>query len=226
MCETMESIRIRQAGLMLGALLLAGCAFSSRVPEEETPPTGTAEALVTWDDFNAEWLAAAIFAETNRVRAKHELPPFMSQVNLVRAAEFQADTVAMLGVASHDNPFAGRRNVMDRVRYAGVTADVVWENVASTSVRAPAEGEFVRVVVMPGGQRIRVNDTTGEPLPWPTYRELAERIVAQFMSSPPHRANILGTEPTRLACATAIGRTATGGEVVHTTQVFMSKKPL
>ncbi|MCF3651294.1 CAP domain-containing protein [Synoicihabitans lomoniglobus] len=62
---------------------------------------------------------------------------------------------------------------------------------------------------------------TGEEVPWPTYEEAARRIVQQWMDSPGHRNNLLNPEVRRLACGTALSRSALGGEVIHSVQVFV-----
>ncbi len=203
-------------------LATAGCSFSWSVPETEKPPPEAAAQRVSWDDFNSDWLAAAIFAETNRMRREHDLPRLRSHRKLGGAADLQATTVLMMGVASHHNPMAGRANVMDRVQAEGVRAQDAWENVASTSVRVAQGGGAVRIVLNEG-RRLRVDDETGEPLTWPTYEELASRIVRQWMGSSGHRANILQTEADYMACGVAMGRTPLGAEVVHSVQVFISR---
>lgn len=215
-------LRWLPAAVLMG--LGTGCAVSRSGPELERLPAEAVGQLVSWDEFNADWLAAALFAETNRIRREHGLPRYRSHRRLVGAADLQATTVLMTGVLSHQNPIAGRANVMDRVRAEGLAPRDAWENVASTAVRV-AEGEGAVRIVLNEGRRLRLDDETGEPLAWPTYEELAARIVQQWMGSPGHRANILLTDAVYLACGVAMGRTVFGGEVVHSVQVFISRPP-
>jgi len=198
--------------------------MNTRVPAEERLTPALGDRQVTWDDFNPDSLAAAIFAETNRMRAAHGVPMLRSHVGLREAATFQASAIMMTGVTSHENPFLGMTDVVDRVRATGVPVGGIWENVASTLVRRPKEGRAVRTTVDAAGRREQVDLRTGEPLSWPTYQELATRIVRQWMDSPGHRANLLRKLPTHLACSTVIGRTPLGGEVVHSVQVFIKKR--
>lgn len=212
---------MRHLGCGLALVLLAGCLVNPRVPGQEQPAAGVEERDATWDTFDRAGLSAAIFAETNRVRQVHGLAPLRSVRGLEEAASFQANAIAMTGVLAHDNPFEGRADVISRIRATGLAVEGAWENVASTPLRIPEDGRGVRIAVDEQGRREYVDFRTGEPLAWSSYGDLAARIVEQWMKSPPHRANILRDAPTHLACATALGRTATGGEVVHSVQVFV-----
>ncbi len=208
---------------MLLLLAPAGCAIPAYVQEEAPASAELAAQRVSWETFDADLLSATVFAETNRVRRQFGLKRLHALPGLRGAAEVQAFTNAITGVASHDNPLAGRANAWERVRRQGLRPGMVLENVAVTLVRQPESGGAVRIVVADDGTRTRRDDLTGERLPWPTYAELAERIVQQWMNSPPHRLNLLNSEARYLACGTELARSPLGGEIVHSIQVFMAK---
>lgn len=196
----------------------------SRAWVQEAGPLapGRAEARVTWDNFDAERLAIGVFAETNRVRRAHGLAPLRPYPHLREAADLQAFSNAITGTVSHDGLFAGRANAWERVRAQGIQPELVLENVLSNLVRTAPSGGAVRIVMRADGSADRREDATGAELPWPTYRELAQRIVQQWMESPGHRANLLNPRVTRLACGTALSRSPLGGELVHAAQVFVA----
>ena len=210
--------------LMAAAWLgLTGCETPAWRLEEAPVPAEAAQARVGWDTFDDELLSAAIFAETNRIRGEHGRRRLHSYPRLRGAADIQAFTNAFTGQATHGNPLAGRANPWDRVRAEGIAPGLVLENVAITLARLPESGGAVRIVVQTDGTRSRRDDATGDELPWPTYAELAARIVRQWMDSPAHRANLLSEEVRYLACGTVLARSPLGGEVVHAIQVFMNK---
>ncbi len=201
----------------------AGCETPAWRLEEAPQPVVAAQASVSWDGFDDELLSAAIFAETNRVRREFGLRALRAYPRLHGAADIHAFTNAITGNVSHHNPLARRDRAWDRVRAEGIESAMVLENVAITLARVPPSGGAVRIVVSAEGARLRRDDVTGQDLPWPTYAELAARIVQQWMDSPAHRVNLLHPEVRYLACGTALARSPLGGEVVHAVQVFMAR---
>ncbi|MCF3651296.1 hypothetical protein [Synoicihabitans lomoniglobus] len=104
MVVTVRAMRRLFRAWLAGALVwvTSGCA-SFDYPSEEGPlPPDLAAKRLSWDRFDDQRLATAIFAETNRVRREHDLP------RLRETADLQAYTVAVTGVATHHNPLAGR----------------------------------------------------------------------------------------------------------------------
>lgn len=176
---------------------------------------------LSWDRFDSTRLARAVFEETNRVRRTFNRRALKQKTRLDAAADLQSDTNALTGVTSHGNPMAGLERPSDRVLSNGLRAVAVWENAAATLVRLSSMGAKIRVTVEADGSRVLRDPVTGEELPWPTYRELAVRIVQQYMDSPGHRENILLRDATHLGCGTSLSRGLLGGEVLNSTQVFI-----
>ena len=209
--------------LILICLLSGGCVVSDFREEAAPSSEAAVQRVVGPDDFDDALLSAAIFAETNRERREQGLRPLRPYANLRNAADIQAFTNAITGVVTHDNPIAGHARAWDRVRAQGIDPAIVMENVLVTLVRSSGAGKPVRVERREGDSQVRRDDETGAVLPWPTYAELAQRVVAQWMDSPVHRINILNAEVRYLACGVAMSRTPLGGELLHATQVFMAK---
>ncbi|HEY0945996.1 MAG TPA: CAP domain-containing protein [Opitutaceae bacterium] len=178
------------------------------------------QASVDWAGFDAPFLAAAIFHETNRVRAENGIRRLRWYRGLAAAADIQASMNAFTGTSTHANPLAGRGDVAQRVNRAGITARSIAENVAMTPARTLADGR-PRLAVDDAGRRVIRDPATGSELQWPTYAELAARIVQQWMNSPGHRANLLSRSHTHLACGASMARAPNGVEQVYAVQVFL-----
>jgi uncharacterized protein YkwD len=155
-------------------------------------------------NFEPLQLSAAIFAETNRVRAAFKLPILAPSQILDAAAGEQAAYMALDTQAGHDNPFPGEHDVAERVATEGLDAGRVGENVIMMSARKP----------------------DGAPVRAYTYAEYAALLVDGWMNSPPHRANILNPNFTYLGCAAQLGKGARNGDDrVYADQVFLLPMP-
>lgn len=190
-------------------VVLAGCAGLPRGDWHPQATPAELEATVGFATFDARRLSDGIFYETNRVRVAAGVPRLRAHVRLADAAELQATTNALLQVTSHDNPLWGRAQVLDRVRASGLEPAVAAENVA---------------------MKMLPEDTLPEDLaaaaqrPWPSYAEVARRIVDQWMNSPPHRVNLLDPRMDYLACGVAVGVTPGGRMRLYAVQVFFVPK--
>ncbi len=158
---------------------------------------------ITWENFDAAKLGAAIFAESNRVRREQKRSELRLRAELHAAADEQATTMALRLRISHDGPFAGGRTAWERVKQAGLEAEVVTENVAAISLPTEASEE-------------KWGDT---------YEALAAVFVREWMESPGHRKNLLSREVTQLGCAARAARVPAGPPRVFAAQVFARPKP-
>lgn len=214
--------------LLLLCLAVPGAEGSARRPRElerwsyaEFTREPRLQAPLDWDGFDAPLLAAAIFHETNRVRAAHACRRLRWYRGLAAAADLQASMNAFTGTSTHANPLAGRGDVEQRVRGAGITPRVIAENVAMAPVRTLPPHGAQRLSVDDDGHRTVRDPETNTELRWPTYAELAARIVQQWMDSPGHRANLLSRAYTHLACGASMARAPNGVEQVYAVQVFI-----
>jgi uncharacterized protein YkwD len=157
-----------------------------------------ARAVAAPENFSIAELNTALLVETNRVRVAHGLPKLRLLAELAAAADDQAAFMALTLHLAHANWLPEQADVAERVKRRGLTeARVVAENVLTTGF-APARE------------------------PAPTCAEVATGIVAQWMDSPGHRANILNRQFTNLGCA-ARWATFVGGGGFYAAQVFAAR---
>jgi uncharacterized protein YkwD len=180
--------------------LAAGCAHVARPgPQAAADPTTQEIPLAHVDDG---LLARAIFEETNRVRLDHGLPPLAALSALDAAAGEQASYMALICRAEHANPFPGEHTVTERVAHEGLLGSRVGENAIMMPAQRPADSARRDY----------------------TYAALADYLVAQWMDSPAHRANLLDPRYTHLGCAARIARgVLPGNRSVFATQVFFQR---
>jgi uncharacterized protein YkwD len=157
---------------------------------------------ITVENFDAAKLGAAIFAESNRARMAEKRARFLPHAQLDAAAADQAVTMAARLRSSHEGPFTGRHNALERVRQAGLEPELVAENVSAISQPTVDSGET-----------------------WADdYERLAAVIVKEWMNSPGHRRNLLRRDLTHLGCAARLARVPASPPRVFSVQVFCRPK--
>jgi len=164
--------------------------------------------VITVENFDAARLGAALFAASNRVRVGEQRSKLLPMAELDAAAADQAGTMAARLRPSDEGPFAGSGDAFARVKLAGLTPEIVAENVSAISLPAPESGET-----------------------WADdYERLAAEIVREWMQSPGHRRNLLRRDVTHLGCAARMARTPMDPARVFSVQAFRPKderwKPL
>ena len=185
------------AGLLAG--LLAACSHS--IPPA-SPIAGRYDQLLLAENFDHELLARAIFEESNRVRAAHGVPALARSRALDAAADEQASYLVLAMKAEHSNPFPGAHTVRERVERAGIHGGVLGEN----ALWIPA--------LRPVGAASRNY----------TYSEYASFLLAGWMNSPGHRANLLNPVFRQTGCATRFGHAVMAVDRrVYATQVFFAE---
>lgn len=164
--------------LWFAAASLGAAADQPAASEREKDTTAIEAGKARQAEF-----AAALLAETNRVRRENGVKPLRPRAELSAAADDQAAFMALTFSARHTSPIRGQETPADRVRRRGLDVALVLENVAS----------------MPAGDG-------DEPMP---VQEIAATLVRLWFESPGHRANLLRAEAThfggsvRLACQRA-----------------------
>lgn len=157
---------------------------------------------ITVENFDTVRLGTAIFAASNRARAGEKRSKLLPLAELDVAAADQAGTMAARLRPSHEGPFAGGGDALARVKRAGLTPDIVAENVSAISLLDPESGERW------------IDD----------YDHLAAEIVRGWMQSPGHRRNLLRRDVTHLGCAARMARTPMDPARVFSVQVFFRAK--
>jgi uncharacterized protein YkwD len=179
------------------------------LPELRRPVEGVA--------LDPEFLAAAIFHESNRQRVQAGQLPLTDDPRARTAAGRQAATIAATGQVVHRSPVRGEATPRARLQAAGVEALHLGENLAMTPLRALPEG---------GGGVVAEEAPApdAEPavtdVPFRSYGDVAKAIVQQWMDSPRHRALLLSRQVSRMGCAVRFARRPSGLEVVYAVQVL------
>lgn len=181
-----------------------------------------ASAPISFEEIDYELLAAAVFHETNRRRAAHDLPILSYRRELVEAAAIQAQGMKRTGTVSHQHPDEELKTLADRVEQVGLRPAFSAENVAMTfGIRYEAGRP-----VVPREE----NDATlfsyepgGEPIEPHTYLSYAEALLEKWMDSPGHRRNILHDEPEELGAANVHATSELGMDVFYSVQVFFTE---
>lgn len=178
---TMRITRLRGVALTYACatLAIAGLACTSapaattasapaRTPAASTASTAsTTPSVATRDRIAA--IRDEVLNRTNGERRAAGLPSLTRSVNLMSAAQLQAEQMAAASEMSHDLPGAAYPTLRDRVASVSYAWRAIAENVA--------EGQ--------GG---------------------AAAVVASWMSSSGHRANILGASYTEIGAGLAYSR--------------------
>lgn len=176
------------------------------------------EERLTPDALDRARLAEAIFAETNQARVAAGLPALRGWSRLDAAAEMQASVGAVFRPPSHTNPFAMMATPVDRVTLAGIKPKQVAENIALLPCADAPDGVAALSRTEAGLQM--VDAISLQPLENHTYGSFARRVVAAWMRSPGHRANILDRGLTHLGCAVAATQSMEGVPMIFAVQVF------
>jgi len=164
-------------------------------------------------------LARAIFHESNRLRYQLDLPRFKSSAPADTAAATQAGMIALRILPGHDNPRPGLAQPSDRIRRAGLDAELVAENVAQVPMlQVGPKGNWS--IVAREGRRVFVDPATGRELARHTYASFARDVVQRWMESPQHRANLTAPGLELLGCAVQPVRDAMGADLIAAVQVF------
>lgn len=211
-------------GLLIFLLLagrIAAMDWQSLSPEEFAR-LSEVQARVVFEDFNRPLMNAAIFHETNRVRQRLGLTPFLHELKLDDAADLKASIGVLQSELTHDNPLPNTATPADRVRSVGLRYRQVAENIARLGLfDLPSGVSQVGVRQRPGRTEFYRLDTK-QPVLLRTYAGFAAFVVASWMNSPGHRAHIVNPELTSLGCAARPCRSqVVGHEQVYAVQVFL-----
>lgn len=160
-------------------------------------------------DIDTALLRAALFHQTNRVRAEHKLALFSHARPLEEAAQMHADDMVAGHFFAHENPNdPSRRTMLERVKLEGYDPRYVAENLATQFVIQYESGRSFYVV--PGGVSY---EPDGKPIPPHTYASFAAAVLESWMNSPGHRHNILAIEPRELGTGAAFQPSMKEGEL-------------
>jgi len=181
-------------------------------------------AEIDFDDIDYDLLAAAVFHETNRRRAEHNLPALEYKRELREASRIQARGMKHEQGISHEHPKEDKQTVEDRLEHVGLNPRFFSENVAMVFGIRYESGEpfYIR---REDGRRILSDEPGGPPIPPHTYQSFAEGLLESWMDSPGHRRNILATQPDSLGAECHHDRGEDGMDRFFCAQVFFAPLP-
>jgi uncharacterized protein YkwD len=168
-------------------------------------------------------LDAAIFYVTNEVRNKHNLPFLEYHRLLEETALLHSGNMVSMNFFDHINPKSRKyKNPEDRARSVGIQNPFLAENIIESFVLDYKSGK----PVFTDGKGKFWYKKKDQPLVVHTYLSLAERMVADWMDSPGHRANILSKKAIQLGCGTSFFENKNGMPSVMGTQNFQLYEPV
>ncbi len=153
-------------------------------------------------EFQVQLLDAAIFHFTNLERGKEKLQAFKFNDNLYKSSVLHSERMIVEDFFSHENRKQRKwRTPKDRMFFYDDSYRTVGENILENFL-LDYEGKTLRyrTEYNDDGDLIYLN-SDGLIINYASYFKLAERLVLQWMNSPPHRANILNAQFDLLACA-------------------------
>lgn len=179
---------------------------------------------INFENIDYDLLAAAVFHETNRRRAEHDLPALRYKQELRDAARIQSLGMRSEQAISHLHPRDAKKTLGDRLDHVGVKGRFFAENVAMVfGIQYDSEQPFY--IREEDGSRILSDQPGGPPIPPHTYLSFAESLLGNWMDSPGHRKNIVSDEAEMLGTESLHQRTEEGMDRFYCTQVFFSPFP-
>lgn len=205
------------------AVVLAGKpeARSKETPAADFWRQEALDAPINPEKFDRALLERAIFHESNRVRAELGLRAFLAEPLVDKAAQLEAEVGRASQPPSHTNPFPLIGTPGERVKYVGLDAARVAENIALISIYDTGRGRDVGIVTREGRKHF-VNPHTLEDLKPASYRVFAATVVQAWMDSPGHRANLVSPALTYLGCAVLPTVNINGVNNLFCVQVFFT----
>ena len=179
-----------------------------------------ARAPIDFEQIDLPLLSAAVFHETNRRRARQNLPALRFNPEVRRAATLQAQIMARTGEISHENPDVPAHATLElRLANFGLKPRFAAENLAYTFAVRYKSGQRL-YVREEGGQKIFSASPGGSPVPPHSYASFAQAVVEQWMNSEGHRRNLLHRDPQFLGVGCRAVRDDSGFPMVYCCQVF------
>jgi uncharacterized protein YkwD len=177
--------------LALSTPMLASAASGAKTSPNDTTARNTDSAI----PFTRQQFATALLAETNRVRRAHHLAALEPMPELNQAADDQAWYTALNFHVQHTSDMRDQSTPTERVHRHGVQPLSCFENAASL----PAQ-DSEKLLSGP---------------------EIVSALVAAWLASPGHRANLLNPEVTHFGGAVRIVYTPSKVLYAYGIQIFV-----
>lgn len=174
------------------------------------------------NNIDYELLNASVFYASNKQRALHKKKPFAFYPLLRDAAVTQSTQMVKFDFFDHQNPANTKlKTLKDRLESVGGVGKytAAGENISEYFLMDYQAREPFRIERV-NNKQIYLHSKTGRPIKPHTYRSFGEAIVADWMTSPGHRANILEDKFTHLGCGSLMSTKPNQFPKVKATQVF------
>lgn len=147
------------------------------------PPVNT---KINISNIDSNLMSAALFYATNKARVLNNVQPLKYSDVLRKAAYLQAYYMVKKNYFSSISPLSKLKTLKQRIKKFGKYFGVAVENIAMEyGIKYDSGKKYFtrneRNFYYENGQRI----------PLHTYISFAEKVIKQWMKSPPHRKNIL-----------------------------------
>lgn len=156
------------------------------------------------DSFDLDLLNALLFHLTNEERKLFDKPSLSYYYNLRLAAQDHSRQMVIYSFFSHTNPKNRKmRQMTDRIFYYQDNYSVVGENIVENNLYEYEGSTIEYRKVYRDGKEVLL-DRNSTIIEYSTYLNLAKRLMKQWMTSPPHKKNILSNDYSLLGCACAL----------------------
>jgi uncharacterized protein YkwD len=218
---------------MTGVVVFLGVALYARAtdwhkysPDEfaaQPAAQPAAQARLDPAQFDRALMVAAIFHETNRVRRQLGLPAFTHLSKLDEAADLKASVGVLEPELRHESALPFTATPAKRVESVGLRYSLVAENIARLSSYDLPAGTSTLGVRRRNGLDEFYRLDTGRSPELQSYAGFAAVVVASWMKSPGHRANVVNPHLVSLGCAARPCRSPISShEQLYAVQVFFA----
>ncbi|QXD16866.1 hypothetical protein GQ464_007985 [Rhodocaloribacter litoris] len=219
-CATLQGPRVIPAGHETASFAPEGPGMpADLVPGNPlalllAPPAWPPEAVATAPPFDAAALERRIHERVNEVRARHGLARLDWSASLLPVARAHSEDMARRGYFAHVNPEG--EDAGDRARRAGVSLVHTAASYATLGI-----GENLSLMHRYAEYRIYDEGTRRRYVfSWRSPDEIARQVVASWLQSPGHRANLLSP----IYAAEAIGVFRAENEALFITQNLLTAR--
>lgn len=181
-----------------------------------------ANSEIDLDNIDYDLLNAAIFYATNKQRKAFNKTEFVFFPLLRDAAVTQSEQMVKYNFFDHVNSKNPKlKTLKDRLEYAGGAGKYLaaGENISEYFLMNYQPKEYFRVEKV-NKKNVYYHIKTNKQIKPHTYRSFGEAIVADWMTSPGHRANILDNRFTHLGCGSLYSTGPDEFPKAKATQVF------
>jgi uncharacterized protein YkwD len=185
-----------------------------------------AKQAIDADNIDYDLLNASIFFATNRQRVLNNRKVLQFSPEGRDAAKLQSQQMVTYNFFAHQNPKnAALRTLKDRLKSVAGTKEFLsaGENLAEYFLLDYVAKETYSIEYQ-GSKKVFIRSKTGKEIKPHTYVSFGEAIVADWMTSPGHRANILEAAFTHLGCGTLLSTKPDAFPKAKATQVFCTPK--